>query len=572
MVVSMPSNMEGGYFSCASSVSCDDDDHHYDGCFEGSEKKMEIDFIPMDGSDVEALPKDGGLRTYDRKYWSDIIALLNGSILLHTPEKNFDAYLISESSLFVYNDRIIILTCGTTLLLKTLPAFIEAASKIGLEVSWFQYSRKNFLFPDKQHSPHKTFDMEVDFLQNIFPSGRPFVMGPMTADHWYLFVADFIDRGVSEGEGEWGWERRGQKRGRIGGGRGPGEGDKNSNGSGDKDEKEGRKVMDKDQMLNVYMYGIDPHVAQLFVKGDSVILPSIFTTFNTSGSSSSLSSSSTSTSGTASPMYANSNDAVLVKKGQDTEALLRNCEWDSSASKATKEWDVNAAAFEGFDFCSSPEEATRRSGIEGLLAGDGSVSHAHLFEPCGYSMNGQANRGQAYWTIHITPEASCSYASFETNYNCESYHELIERIIKVFRPAKFTTVEHVDVDSMIGTAGPVTPATVDGYRAAGRTLTEFGCKDYVVQVCNYQSRTVKYVAPVPPVVSLGADKPNLLKGGGKEGEGAGTVKEQRLSVGSARRTPRSSLSSLPEELRELKQTVGELGALNLEIGSGSAAR
>ncbi|MGB1594175.1 MAG: hypothetical protein ACPIOQ_15585, partial [Promethearchaeia archaeon] len=46
-------------------------------------------------------------------------------------------------------------------------------------------------------------------------------------------------------------------------------------------------------------------------------------------------------------------------------------------------------------------------------------------------------------------------------------------------------------------------ANVDGYQAAGRTLTEFGCKDYVVQMCNYQSKTVKYLAPVPPVNLLG---------------------------------------------------------------------
>ena len=142
--------------SIAASIGADDEDHHYDGCFEGSEKKMEIDFIPMDGSDVELLPADGGLRTYNRQYWSDIIALLNGSILLHDPQEKFDAYLISESSLFVYNDRIVILTCGTTLLLKTLRPFIDAAAGIGLEVSWFQYSRKNFMFPDKQHSPHKS--------------------------------------------------------------------------------------------------------------------------------------------------------------------------------------------------------------------------------------------------------------------------------------------------------------------------------------------------------------------------------------------------------------------------------
>ena len=444
-------------FSIAASIEGDAEEHHYDGCFEGSEKKMEIDFIPIDGSDVELLPATGGLRTYDRQYWSEVIALLNGSILLHNPEEKFDAYLISESSLFVYNDRIVILTCGTTLLLRTLGAFIDAAAAIGLEVSWFQYSRKNFLFPDKQHSPHKSFDMEVQYLHRIFPTGRPFVMGPMSSDHWYLFVADFIDReDVRKGKGAVDCEQ---------------------------DE---RKVLDKDQMLNVYMYGIDPLVAQLFVKGDALILPSIFTNTNTSNNGGSSSSSSRTCSLCGSP--------------RECSNALRH---DASIKvDKDKNHDANAAAFEGFNFCSSADEATERSGIGALLGNDGSVAHAHLFEPCGYSMNGEAANGSAYWTIHITPEASCSYASFETNYKCKSYHELIQRVIAVFRPAKFTTVEHVDQDSQMYTAGPVTAAAVDGYKPTGRTLTEGGCTDDVVQMCNYESRTIQYVPPVPPMKLL----------------------------------------------------------------------
>ena len=115
-------------------------------------------------------------------------------------------------------------------------------------------------------------------------------------------------------------------------------------------------------------------------------------------------------------------------------------------------------------------------------------------------MNGQAADGSSYWTIHITPEAHCSYASFETNFSCDSYHHLIARVLEVFRPAKFTTVEHVDADSRIGIAGPVCPASLDGYDLAGRTFNEFGTKDYVVQMCNYVSKTAQYVAPPPPLL------------------------------------------------------------------------
>eukprot|EP00961_Rhodomonas_salina_P204712 2762811-Rhodomonas_salina.1 len=368
--------------------------------FEGAEKKMEIDFVPITGEDPETIPVEAGMRTYRREFWSDVVALLNGTILLYDPQERFDCYLISESSLFVYNDRVVILTCGTTLLLKTLPVMIKAAKDIGLEVSWFQYSRKNFLFPEKQHFPHTSFDCEVDYLQEVFPQGRPFVMGPMTSDHWYLFVADFIRRESVNGN---------------------------------------RKIVDKDQMLNVYMYDIDASVAQLFMRADSLILPSIF----------------------------------------------RNSEEDGDADKDKLEKVEEAKNAQ--DFCATTEEATERSGI-GKLMPDGGVVHSHLFEPCGYSMNGQAGNGAAYWTIHITPEAHCSYASFETNYACPSYHELIQRVVATFRPKRLTTVEHIDQDSCISTSGPVAPVELDGYRMQGRTLNEFGCKDYVVQLCNFECR------------------------------------------------------------------------------------
>jgi len=58
------------------------------------------------------------------------------------------------------------------------------------------------------------------------------------------------------------------------------------------------------------------------------------------------------------------------------------------------------------------------------------------FSPCGYSMNG-LNK-QAYYTIHVTPETICSYASFETNLSLGSYSKLISTVLDLFKPGTFT--------------------------------------------------------------------------------------------------------------------------------------
>lgn len=72
---------------------------------------------------------------------------------------------------------------------------------------------------------------------------------------------------------------------------------------------------------------------------------------------------------------------------------------------------------------------------------------AYLFTPCGFSANGviPATNGPCsshYFTVHVTPESHCSYASFETNVpNRQSCHEsasITEQVISIFKPGHFT--------------------------------------------------------------------------------------------------------------------------------------
>lgn len=83
--------------------------------FEGSEKKIEV--IIADSS--------LNIREFGQAFWADIVACANAEILSSISNEDCDAYLLSESSLFVWQDRFVMLTCGTTTLADAVMSFIE---------------------------------------------------------------------------------------------------------------------------------------------------------------------------------------------------------------------------------------------------------------------------------------------------------------------------------------------------------------------------------------------------------------------------------------------------------------
>ena len=90
------------------------------------------------------------------------------------------------------------------------------------------------------------------------------------------------------------------------------------------------------------------------------------------------------------------------------------------------------------------KEMTVAAGVPALCP-DFLIDEA-AFEPCGYSMN--AVKDQAYSTIHITPEAQCSYVSFETNEQLEDYTPLLRRVLAAFRPQRFVLTMFGDDDAI----------------------------------------------------------------------------------------------------------------------------
>ncbi|XP_026741946.1 S-adenosylmethionine decarboxylase proenzyme [Trichoplusia ni] len=292
--------------------------------FEGVEKLIEIWFTPA---------KNADLRKITRQQWDNVLKIVRCEIISFTQSEQVDAYVLSESSMFVSRRRWILKTCGTTTPLRCVRAVLGLARDVAghARVHNVFYSRREFARPAAQLQPHDNFDSEVKLLDSYFGDGRAYIMGP-EKDCWYLYTLLPLEGTVDALEKE------------------------------HSDASEGRGLTEPDQTIEILMSDLDPAVMDIF----------------------------------------------------------------------TRQYSADAA------------QATKESGIDKIIPG--MVIDDFLFDPCGYSMNGVAKDG-CYMTIHITPERSCSYVSFESNVPVSSYNEVIARVLQAFRPAKFVLTVFATPDS-----------------------------------------------------------------------------------------------------------------------------
>jgi S-adenosylmethionine decarboxylase len=165
-----------------------EDDQYVPGTFEGPEKNLCVEFKPGFGHEQ-------GCRALDRAALDAVCTAAKCTILSSISNGFFDAYVLSESSLFVFKHKVIMKTCGTTTLLRCLMPLLKLTDALGLEVDWVGYSRKNFSFPEAQCFPHSSFNEEFEYLkrhprleQRV--NGEGYLLGPITKDHWLAYICD----------------------------------------------------------------------------------------------------------------------------------------------------------------------------------------------------------------------------------------------------------------------------------------------------------------------------------------------------------------------------------------------
>lgn len=316
--------------------------------FEGFEKRLEVEFHP---ASIHADPAGRGLRALPR---ADIYLMLDAakcSIVAKLSNEEFDSYVLSESSLFIYPWKMVLKTCGTTQILKAIPYLLDFAEGLSLVLRQSKYTRGTFLFPSEQPFPHGSFGEEVRYLDQYFGklgSGSfAYVMGnPIQFPNWHVYTASENDYCPTE-----------------------------------------------------RTYTLEMCMTQLDV--------------------------------------------------------------------------TKAAQFLNEDGTKSGLEMRRAAGIEKLLPHSKICDFA--FDPCGYSMN--SIEGSAHSTMHVTPETSFSFASFETmGYGPRdvNLHDLIGAVTSIFKPGSFSLYLQATggADRQVGMGSWGSPVRPSGYICTGFSRQE----------------------------------------------------------------------------------------------------
>jgi S-adenosylmethionine decarboxylase len=147
--------------------------------FEGTEKKVELVIDT-------GLPS---LRSLGEEYWIRVARRAGAQVLSRLTNQHCEAYLLSESSLFVYPHKMIMITCGQTRLAGAVRELLQTYP--AEQVRFFVYERKNEVFPHIQ--PTSFFD-DIRELNDLLP-GKAFQFGSEDDHHLYLFHLDRPFRG-----------------------------------------------------------------------------------------------------------------------------------------------------------------------------------------------------------------------------------------------------------------------------------------------------------------------------------------------------------------------------------------
>lgn len=391
--------------------------------FEGPEKLLELWFWKSENDIPACSPKDG-LRSIKMDAWAKMLDLVNCKILSMKSSPFMDAYLLSESSLFVFPHKLILKTCGTTTTLACLDELFQMTRQIcqltSKEIYRVFYSRRSFMFPEKQIHVHKDWKHEVSLLNQHFMLGKSYVVGNFASDdHWFLYVGGKEDDDCREGA------------------------------SAKAPFLETFDNKPLDQTFEILMTELDPECASKFIYSrqpgedvgedhdlghelgrETMIETDLDSVFQPEKRVGGVGNGST---------HLPSPSLSDISEDEDCEG-----HHVEGHGELIKEKDANKSVV--VPGINTGVTATATATATTSVSSEFEFLHdAFAFTPCGFSSNSICSNigGGYYYTLHITPESGWSYASFETNYPFQQNGSVdvltvLTKVLKIFRPRKFS--------------------------------------------------------------------------------------------------------------------------------------
>jgi len=130
--------------------------------YEGVEKKLILKYSGARNVSIRKAIKE--------KVWRNVVEAVDAEVLSVMRSDKVDAYLLSESSLFVFKDKILLKTCGTTRIFNSVKVIVAHVSEEipGIKLTRVIYSRPTYRFPDHQLKGYgQGFEKEVALLRAV---------------------------------------------------------------------------------------------------------------------------------------------------------------------------------------------------------------------------------------------------------------------------------------------------------------------------------------------------------------------------------------------------------------------
>ncbi|KAI1312944.1 S-adenosylmethionine decarboxylase [Xylaria venustula] len=463
--------------------------------FEGPEKLLEVWFAPNPNS-LPPSAKPNGLKAVSSDTWVGMLDMVNCKILSVLEAEHMDAYLLSESSMFVFPHKLILKTCGTTTLLLGLRRLLHIAAEhagfpfhnaksvddIHAAASPYRvfYSRKNFLFPDKQSGPHRSWKEEVKFLDDTFEGGSAYMVGKMNGDHWYLYITSPETMVTPPRTPEDGKTLTCQP--------------KSSKIPTNTASMFKGGLESNDETLEILMTDLDAENAKQFYLEHASAVASNRLSLQAEEARKVAIGSLGDLSGSTITLQTNSSVDSAAEDALDVFDNCSDSDLHSSYTPVSEQVDVEGLTTEGHALGTVVSDACGLSEVYPTSKYPDARIDAYLFSPCGFSANGiipapqkqddgQSVKSTHYFTVHVTPEPICSFASFETNVpggqNGRETSEIIEHVVGIFKPGRFSVTlfeakSAPDGDEMsAGLARNKRMEKIPGYRRLDRILHDF---------------------------------------------------------------------------------------------------